>query len=106
MCVLKAEPEQEPADTSEGPVACPGGANFHRPNEEAAGSFRCADGETSLPAPSAGGALQVHTGGDLAGRRPQNSKTLFSDTTAVGQKFVCKKFYMEEISTGKEQSSN
>lgn len=29
MCVLKAETEQEPADTSEGPVACPGGANIH-----------------------------------------------------------------------------
>lgn len=29
MCVLKAEIKQGPADTSEGPVACPGGANIH-----------------------------------------------------------------------------
>lgn len=67
MCVLKAETEQEPADTSEGPVACPGGANAHmripdranRPDKDPVGSFKCCEGDTSYCLQSAGTSLQV-----------------------------------------------
>lgn len=65
VCVLKAETEQEPADTSEGPVTCPGGANIHmritdhthRPDEDPAGSFKCAESDASYCAQSAGKSL-------------------------------------------------
>lgn len=67
MCVLKAEREQEPADTSEGPAACPGGANIrmripdhaNRPGEDSVGSFKCAEGDTSYCDQSAGTSLRV-----------------------------------------------
>lgn len=71
MCVLKAETEQEPADTSEGPVACPGGANIHmripdranRPDEDPVGSFKGSEGDTSYCLQSAGTSLQVVVSG-------------------------------------------
>lgn len=112
MCVLKTEMEQKPADTSDGPVACPGGANIHmritdhthRPRQDPAGPFKCAEGDSSDCAQSAGISLQVNSDGDPAGRHHQKRKTLPPDTKGVNQEVVWQKCFIEDISTGKNFS--
>lgn len=83
MCVLKTETEQKPADTSDGPVACPGGANIHmritdhthRPHiRTQPAPFKCAEGDTSYCAQSAGISLRVNSDGDPAGRHHQKEE--------------------------------
>lgn len=93
--MLEAETEQEPADTSQGPVAAPQGANIqmrisepaNRPDEEPRGSSKGAAGDASDAGQSAGKPLQVFAGGGLAARQQQHGKTPCSDT----QSRVCHK---------------